>query len=63
MFGQPKAVFRQGYPLSRHNWLTWFFVGSKMDIHVAITEYLPGKSLLLCGLGGGFIGWFMLQKI
>jgi hypothetical protein len=55
MFGQPKAVFRQGYPLSRHNWLTWFFVGSKMDIHVAITEYLPGKKPFAVW------GWFYMN--
>ncbi|SFR09759.1 hypothetical protein [Desulfoscipio geothermicus] len=27
---QPKAVFRQGYPLSRQDWLTWCFMVDKI---------------------------------
>jgi hypothetical protein len=32
-FRQPKAVFRQRYPLSRQDWLTWSFVGDTMGAH------------------------------
>jgi len=28
---QPKAVFRQGYPLTRQDWLTWCFMVDKIN--------------------------------
>jgi len=35
---QPKAVFRQGYPLSRQDWLTWCFMVDKMRAHRKLVQ-------------------------